>query len=139
MEITSDIIDNFRNNYPEFPITNWSDAILTRALCEGDVETGSKRWGAYFNDCHNFKQRGMFLFTAHWLVMNNGAQGDVGRESVVDFTARLNLSGKSVGDESVQYRITEIQSSGDDWLSISIYGTQFLRLRQRAGMGAMAL
>jgi hypothetical protein len=139
MDITTEIIDAFRAAYPEFSdVPTWPLNQVTKALCEGDVETGStKRWGGYVDDCHNFKQRGMFLFAAHWLASTypNGAADP----AVVNPAARLNISGQSVGDESIQFRITEIQSTGDDWLSTTIYGTQFLRLRRRAGMGAMAV
>jgi hypothetical protein len=140
MEITAAIVTSFRTRYPEFSdIGKWSDTVVTRALCEGDVETSGRGWGAYDDECHNFKQRGMFLFSAHWLVSTYGDTGDVANPDYVDYTARLNLSGKSVGDESVQYRITAIQATGDDWLSTTIYGTQFLRLRPRASMGARAV
>lgn len=138
MDITAEIIASFRTAKPEFSVlATWPDTVVTTALCEGDVETGSSRWGGYVDDCHNFKQRGMFLFAAHWLASTypKGAADP----TAVKPAARLNISGKSVGDESIQFRITEIQSTGDDWLSTTIYGTQFLRLRRRAGMGAMAV
>jgi hypothetical protein len=138
MDITTEIIDSFRVVYPEFSdVPTWPLNQVTKALCEGDVETGSKRWGSYEGDCHNFKQRGMFLFAAHWLASTypTGATDPAN----VNPAARLNISAQSVGDESTQYRITEMQSTGDDWLSTTIYGTQFLRLRRRAGMGALAV
>lgn len=138
IEITPEIITSFRTVYPQYSDdTKWPDSVVEIALCEGDAETGGKGWGVYRDDCHNFKRRGMFLFAAHWLASTypRGATDP----SVVDPSARLNVSGKSVGDESIQYRITEIQSTGDDWLSTTLYGTQFLRLRRRAGMGARAV
>ena len=138
MDITPEVVTSFRSTYPEFSTpTKWSDTVITRALCEGDAETAGKGWGGYVDECHNFKQRGMFLFTAHWLVSTYQSVGDVDPTNV-DYSARLNLSGKSVGDESVQFRITAIQATGDDWLSTTIYGTQFLRLRPRAVMGRVA-
>lgn len=140
MEITPAIIASFRDRYPEFSdALKWSDSFLERALCEADSETGGRGWGAYEDECHNFKQRGMFLWAAHYCVSTYGSDGDVANPDTVDYTARLNVSGKSVGDESIQYRITAIQTTGDDWLSTTIYGTQFLRLRPRASMGARAV
>ncbi|MBO6199413.1 MAG: DUF4054 domain-containing protein, partial [Psychrobacter sp.] len=56
-----------------------------------------------------------------------------------DAAARLNLAGKSVGDESITYRITAIQSAEDDFLSLTLYGVQYLRLRRRSAMGARAV
>ena len=117
--------------------TVWPDAVVEDALCEAIAETNQARWGVYKAECGNFRMRGIFYFAAHWLssMYLTGASDT----SAVNPSARLNLSGKSVGDESVQYRITEIQSTGDDWLSTTVYGVQYLRLRSRAGMGAVAL
>ncbi|MGL5727370.1 MAG: DUF4054 domain-containing protein, partial [Plesiomonas sp.] len=53
--------------------------------------------------------------------------------------ARLNVISKSVGDESIGYRMTSLQKAGEDWLCTTIYGTQFYRLQRRAGMGAIAV
>ncbi len=139
MEITNEILSQFRLNYPEFSnVTIWPDIVVNKALCEGDAETGSSRWGGYENDCHNFKQRGMFLFAAHWLATTYINQ-DATDPTVVDPETRLNVQSKTVGDESVAYRVPSILGLGDDWLSTSNYGVQFFRLRKRAGMGAVAV
>lgn len=139
LDITPEIIASFRNSQRAFrdPV-KWPDDIVEQALCEGDAETGSDRWGAFQDICSNFKRRGMFYYAAHWLAstyLNQSAEDP----SNISPIARLNTSGKSVGDESIQYRITEIQNTGDDWLSTTNYGVQYLRLRKRAGMGAVAV
>lgn len=138
LEITPAIIASFRIAQPAFgDVTKWPDSVVGESLCEADAETGGRGWGAFEDLCSNFKRRGMYYFAAHWLA-STYLTGDASDPSNISPGARLNLSGKSVGDESVQYRITAIQNTGDDWLSTTIYGTQYLRLRRRAGMGAIA-
>lgn len=115
--------------------TKFPDSLIQYALCEADSETGSSRWGIYQAECHNLKQRGLFYYAAHWLSVYypNGVDSDVNQE------ARLNVASKTVGDESISYRVPSMMWSGDDWLSFSVYGTQFMRLRRRVGMGALAV
>lgn len=133
------MVDAFRARMPGFSnSTTWPFNAVEMALCEAIQETNEKRWGKYKDECGNFRQRGIFFFAAHWLS-STYVTGSASDASNINPSARLNLSGKSVGDESVEYRITAIQSTGDDWLSTTIYGTQFLRLRQRAGMGCVAV
>jgi hypothetical protein len=137
MVITPAMITQFRTEMFAFvdPV-KWPDALITQALCEADTETGSSRWGVYGPECNNFKRRGMFYFAAHWLSTNYGVAGasaDVASE------ARLNVQSKSVGDESISYRVPQMMDVGTDWLTFTVYGQQFYRLRKRAGMGAIAV
>ena len=140
MDITTEVIAAFRDRMKAFADdTKWPDEVVSLALCEGDTATGNAcRWGPYVDECHNFKQRGMFYYAAHWLSSFYG-RGGAADPGAVTPEARLNVSGKSVGDESINYRITAIQSTGADWLSTTIYGVQYWMLQQRAGMGAMAV
>jgi len=141
MEITPEIITSFRTAYPAFDDdTAWPDNVVTMALCEGDAETGGRGWGSYDDDCHNFKQRGMFLYAAHWLASTypKGAEDDSNQSG----TAKNQVASKSVGDESVSYAVTapsSISDAGDGWLASTAFGQQFMRLRRRAGMGARAV
>ena len=80
----------------------------------------------------------MFYFAAHWLVVTY-LQGTAADPSAISPTARLNVASKGVGDENISYRVGAIQKTEDDWLSLSNYGVQYLRLRKRAGMGALAV
>lgn len=115
--------------------TKYPDSLIHYALCEADSETGGRGWGAYQEDCHNFKRKGMFYFAAAWLSSNfpGGADGGVEGE------ARLNVASKSVGDESISYRVPAMMEVNNDWLTYTVYGQQFYRLRKRAGMGARAV
>lgn len=139
IDITPGLIQSFRTAQTAFSDSvKWPDSVIEQALCEADAETGGKRWGAFEDICSNFKRRGMFFYAAHWLASTYLNQ-DASDPSNISPIARLNVSGKSVGDESIQYRITQIESTGTDWLSTTNYGVQFIRLRKRAGMGALAV
>ena len=140
VEITPEIIAAFRLSQKQFTdVTVWSDDVVTEAFCEAFPECGGRGWGAFdVTDCQNFKRRGVFYFAAHWLAVT---YSDTGATDPTDInsTARLNVAGKSVADESVTFRVGAIQSTEDDWLSLSNYGVQYLRLRKRAAMGARAV
>lgn len=139
IDITPALIASFRLAQPAFSdVVKWPDDVVIGALCEGDAETGGRGWGAFEDICSNFKRRGMFFYTAHWLATTYLSQ-DASDPSVISPTARLNVAAKSVGDESITFRVGAIQSTEDDWLSLSNYGVQYLRLRRRAGMGARAV
>jgi len=138
--ITQEIIDAFRLSQRAFTDTlKWSDEVITDALNEAFPECGGRRWGAFdVNNAQNFKRRGVFYYTAHWLAVtytDNGAAD----ESNITSGARLNVASKSIGDESVAFRVGQMQKTEDDWLSLTNYGVQFLRLRGRVGMGAIAV
>lgn len=115
--------------------TKFPDSLIQYALCEADSETGSCRWGIYTSDCHSLKKRGLFYYAAHWLSVYypNGVDSDVNQE------ARLNVASKTVGDESVSYRVPAMLEVSNDWLTWSVYGQQYYRLRKRVGMGALAV
>lgn len=136
MDITAAIITSFRTAYPQFgSLTLWPDPIVTIALCEGDSETGGKGWGGYQDDCHNFKQRGMFLYAAHWLTVSY----PMGGNSTANSNPTWAANSKSVGDESISYNTgSDSLNPSSAWLLSTLYGQQYTRLRRRAGMGAIA-
>lgn len=139
MIIDIDVITDFRIwplGMQAFADTSkFPDSLLQYALCEADSETGSCRWGIYQAECHNLKQRGLFYYAAHWLSVYypNGVDSDVNQE------ARLNVASKTVGDESIAYRVPAMLEVSNDWLTWSVYGQQYYRLRKRVGMGALAV
>lgn len=139
MEITPEIIEAFRAFYPEFADADkWPDPTLTRYLREADEETG-RRWGPYGD--FSLKQRGMFAYAAHRAVLAKAAARATEAGGIASAPAQV--SSKSVGDESVSYAVSvpasgvEANQLGD--LRSTIYGIEFLRLRTRAGMGAVAV
>lgn len=135
MQITSVIISSFRETFAPFadPV-KWPDESVTLALNEAATATGGSGWGQYEDLPQNFKRRGLFYYAAHWLTSFYGVNGS--NPAKVDPTSRLNTSAKSVGDESVQYRITIMENTANDWLGTTIYGQMFWPLKRRAGMGA---
>lgn len=141
VEITQEIIDAFRASKPAFSdVTKWPDDVIREAFCEAFPECGSRGWGVFdVTDCQNFKRRGVFFYAAHWLSVEYTTGQGATDPTSVNATARLNVAAKSVRDESVTYRVGAIQSTVDDWLSLTNYGVQYLRLRRRAGMGARAV
>jgi hypothetical protein len=139
VEITAEVIASFRESMPAFTDdSKWPDFSVEQALCESDTETGGRGWGGFIDECRNFKRRGMFFYAAHWLATTYVDQTAVDASNISP-SARLNVAAKSVGDESVTYRVGSIQSTEDDFLSLTNYGVQYLRLRKRAGMGARAV
>ena len=141
VEITQEIIDAFRASKPAFSdIVKWPDEVITEALCEAFPECGGSGWGVFdVTDCQNFKRRGVFFYAAHWASVEYTTGAGATDPTSVNPTARLNVAAKSVRDESVTYRVTGIERTVNDWLSLTNYGVQFMRLRGRAGIGARAV
>jgi hypothetical protein len=132
--ITPEIVETFRLSLPEFAdLDVWSAGSVDRALNWSAVETGSSRWGGY--DDYSSKQQGMFLYTAHKLVKQ--------RETAlaVEMSTTPYPSGPPtkliVGDESIEFGLNRpIDYSKDYDLASTVYGTEFIRVRERIGMGA---
>lgn len=139
MNITDTILADFRT----WPIgksafsdpSQFPDDLLHEALCAADSETGGSGWGAYQPVCGNFKRNGLYYYAAAWLAtfFPQGVDGDMAGE------ARLNTANKSVGDESISYRVAAMMDAGNDFLTFTVFGQQFYRLRRRAAMGARAV
>ncbi len=136
MDITTDIVTALRDCYPEFADTDERpDADVVRSLEEADDETGA-RWGAY--KPRSIKLRGMFAFAAHRLAMRKLALTVANGGGMA--TTPYAVSSKSVNDESVSYAVptpTMIEQINNGDLMLTLYGLEFLRLRKRAGAGAL--
>lgn len=131
-------VELFRTLMPAFADdAKWPDDVVQTALSEGEAETNPERWGIYSDDATGFRNRGIRYYAAHWLCSFYGSSAT--DPASVRPDARQNVSSKSVGDESVAYRITQMEDTGNDWLGTTIYGTQYWRLKKRAGMGALAV
>lgn len=136
VDINADVVTAFRDSMAAFTSDlDWPSDIVKQALYEADAEMGGAGWGAFKNEPRNFKRRGMFYYAAHWLASTYVDQ-TAADASNISPSARLNVASKSVGDESVTYRVGAMQNTEDDWLSLTNYGVQYLRLRKRACMGA---
>lgn len=138
MDITAEIIAQFRYRFPEFAdVATWPDANVRSALERADYETSGRRFGIYEDNTRNKKQRMMFLFAAHVLVTTYGPLGVTG---TVNSGASFPTASKSVGDESVSYSLGGVSSlsAGDSWFALSAYGLEYLRIRSRM-IGAIAV
>jgi hypothetical protein len=125
-------IAEFRAFLPQFTnSTTWPDAVVQLALDEADYETGGARWTG------TTKDRGQGFYAGHYLLVNYPNGGDGAASGSTKFSA----NSKSVGDESVSFNSGNINnmSVGDAWLASTQYGIQFMRLRSRAGKGAVAV
>ena len=140
MEITQDIIDDFQEYYPEFDNSTgqaqYSDALIERLLCEADEETGS-RWGNYTDGNCSLKKRGMFAYVGHFLSLRTVANRASSAGGVA--SAAKSVSSKSVGDESIGYEASAQGYALGDNFGTTLYGQEFVRLRRRAGMGALVV
>lgn len=136
MDITAQVVSDFREYYPEFTdTTDWTPESLTRYLEEADDETGSSRWGGYSSN--SLKARGLFAYAAHRAVVMKAAARAVEAGGMPG--APKEVQSKSVGDESVSYAVPTPeagQADGYGDLKATVYGQEFIRLRRRAGMGA---
>lgn len=134
VDITTEIIASFRATFPQFSDdTQYPDDIVTYALCQGDMNTMGCLWGGFADLCSNPKRSGMFFYAAHWLATTYPAGAlEPSNPSV---GAGKNVSGKSVGDESISYQASSTSFAGDDWLMTTTYGQQFLRLSKQPCIG----
>lgn len=141
MEITDQVISDFREFYEEFSDTTvWSNPSVKRALCEADFQTGSSRWGSYvYSDyCGNFKALGLFAYAAHILSISNAAKKVTQMGMVASSAAPI--SSKSVASESVGYARSSggANSNGfDDLLASTVYGQKYLGYWNAASQGAV--
>lgn len=78
----------------------------------------------------------MFNYAAAYLYSVYGPEGS---QAAPAGEARLNVAAKSVGDESIQYRVSAMMDAGNDFLTYTIWGQEFYRLRKFAYTGARAL
>lgn len=133
VEITQEVLCDFRRMLQAFDdCAKWSDEVITQAMFEADARTGGSGWGQFnLKNDRNLKKRGMFYLTAHFLVSMYGSEGAIDPTAIAP-EARLNISAKSVADESVSYRITAMENTADDYLSTTIYGVWFVALRRQA-------
>lgn len=138
MDITSDVIEDFRSYYPEFSDDGeWTDESVTTQLEDADEETEDRWWGGYGEGPPKLKARGMFAYAAHRLVVYRQARKSV--ENGGAPAAPAPARSKEVGDERTEYARTGPEPKNADRigdLQSTVYGQEFLRLRRKAGLGA---
>lgn len=138
MQITSAIVDDFRAffNGRYSDVAKWSDDLVISTLCAADFETGGRGWGPYYTgECYSLKKHGMFLYAAAYLTNFYGDDPANG----INGEAHLNVAQKSVGDESIGYRVAAMMDAGNDFLTYTAFGQEFYRLRKRAYLAARSI
>lgn len=143
-DVTIDLttVAEFRAYYPEFSDpAKWPDNAILRELhvSIGDIGgCGCSGWGTYRP--YSILQMGWFALTAHNLTMA------AARENAVLTTGSAStpyaVASKSVRDESVSNAIPGSNANLAAWdalLALTPYGIDFLKYRNRAGMGAICV
>tara|TARA_B100001063_G_C16779142_1_gene569432 strand:- start:39823 stop:40272 length:450 start_codon:yes stop_codon:yes gene_type:complete len=145
MEITDQVISDFREWYEEFSDTTvWSNPSALKALLKADHFTGSSRWGSYLFNLDSsqgevkvsYKAKGLFSYAAHILSISNAAKKVTQMGQIASSVAPV--SSKSVASESVGFA----RSSGrpgatgfDDLLNSTTYGQEYLGYWEAASQG----
>ena len=116
---------DFKIRFPEFVAI--PDARIQFWLDDAELEVSESAWDALY-------EKGSMSLAAHLLaidISNNDEDGDSGGEG--------NVASKSIGDVSVSFAKATVDDVSDDWYLSTSYGTEYLRLKKRVGMGIMAV
>ena len=116
---------DFLERFPEFAAVDPAriQFFLDDALCE----VGEAAWGTLY-------EKGVFLLTAHFLVLD-GALDDTDD----DGTDESRVTSRKVGDVQVSFARASSTDPTEDWYRQTKYGSDYLRLKMRVGMGAVAV
>lgn len=112
----------------EFP-----DAWIEEQLEEASVEV---------NECifKNYYRRALFHLAAHFLILFHDQQIAMEADSSASSASqpRGTISSASVGDLSLSQELPEYSSSSDDkFLASTIFGQEFIRLRNKMSRGPL--
>lgn len=117
---------DFKIRFPEFE--EIPDSRIQFWLDDAQLEVGESAWDDLY-------EKGVMLLSAHFLSIDQINQDD--DESGGGVTG--NVTSRSVGDVSVSFAKSSSDSSSDDWYLQTSYGTEYLRLKKRVGMGIVAI
>ncbi len=117
---------DFKIRYPEFD--SIPDARVQFMLDDAVLEVSEARWDTLY-------EKGSMLLAAHLLQL------DLNRQETEDddSSEEGNLASKSIGDVSYSFTKAASESTSDDWYLQTSYGTEYLRLKKRVGMGVVAV
>lgn len=117
---------DFKIRYPEFD--SIPDARVQFMLDDAALEVSEARWDTLY-------EKGSMLLAAHFLQL------DLNRQETEDddSSEEGNLASKSIGDVSYSFAKAASESTSDDWYLQTSYGTEYLRLKKRVGMGIVAV
>jgi hypothetical protein len=118
---------NFKIRYPEFVAVD--DSRIQFWMNDAVFEVGEAAWGTLY-------EKGVMLLTAHLLFVDQENQG-TGSGSGGSSMSRTTM--RKVGDVSESFARAAADNATDDWYLQSTYGSEYLRLKRRKGMGAIAV
>jgi len=115
---------DFKIRFPEFVTVD--DARIQFWLDDAALEVGEAAWGPLY-------EKGSMLLAAHLLEL------DIQRvDSGSGSSSLARVTSKKVGDVSVTFARSSTDST-EDWYNQTDYGSEYLRLKLRVGMGAVAV
>lgn len=117
---------DFKARYPEFLAID--DSRVQFYLDDALLEVGEQAWGSMY-------EKGVFLLAAHLLQLELDRIEDDSSGSVT----MNRVTSKKVGDVQVSFARATADSTEDDWYLLTSYGVEYLRLKKRFGMGAVAV
>jgi hypothetical protein len=116
---------DFKIRFEEFESV--PDSKIQFWLNDALLEVGESAWSELY-------EKGVFLLAAHLLSLDLSNQDEDESGG-----ATGNVTSRSVGDVSVSFAKATSDSSSDDWYLQTSYGTEYLRLKKRMGMGIVAI
>ncbi len=117
---------DFKIRFSEFEEID--DTRIQFWLDDSALEVGSGAWGDLF-------EKGSMLLAAHLLQLDINRQGSEDDDS----SEEGNIASKSIGDVSYSFTKATADNTSDDWYLQTSYGSEYLRLKKRVGMGMVAV
>lgn len=116
---------DFKIRFEEFDEVD--DSKIQFWMDDAVLEVGESAWDTLY-------EKGVMLLTAHLLSIDLSNQDEDESGGVTG-----NVTNRSVGDVSVGLAKATPDSSSDDWYLQTSYGSEYLRLKKRMGMGIVAM
>lgn len=129
--IAQDFRDYFGNVFSD--AARYPDTAIMSQMEEAAIEVRPCIFGRYY-------KRALFYLTAHFLTLFTQAQDAVAVDASGASAANAKgvISSVSVGDLSLSQEMPEYSSSSDDrFLASTIYGQEFIRIRNKMGRGGL--
>lgn len=117
---------DFKIRFPEFDAVD--DARIQFYLDDAQLEVGEAAWGELY-------EKGVMLLAAHLLQLYLERIED--DESGSSISSRVTM--RKVGDVQVSFARSTATDATEDWYLQTDYGSEYLRLKLRMGMGAVAV
>jgi hypothetical protein len=118
---------DFKIRFPEFDAID--DLRVQFWLNDAILEVGEDAWGT-------LGEKGAMLLAAHFLQLDLERQGD---ESNSGGLVSSRVTMRKVGDVQVSFARATADDATEDWYLQTSYGSEYLRLKLRVGMGAVAV